>query len=70
MPGATTAAVSSVRGSELVTTRSKSHVLERAVRGGGLLEAPLGQAHELRIALADVRDLGMPHQVEPPAHAA
>jgi aminoglycoside phosphotransferase (APT) family kinase protein len=35
---------------------------------GSELEAPLGQPHDLGIALADVRHLRMPHQVEPPAH--
>ena len=59
-----------MRGSPLVTTRSKLDVVERALRGRRLLEAALGQAHDLGVALADVRDLGMPHQVEPPAHGA
>ena len=48
----------------------EAHVLERPVRGCCLLEPALGQAHDLRVALADVRDLGMPHQIETPPHGA
>ncbi len=44
------------------------HVRERTVRGRGLVEPALREAHDLGIALARVRDLGMPHQVEPPPH--
>ncbi|MBA3842937.1 MAG: phosphotransferase family protein [Actinobacteria bacterium] len=35
----------------------------------GLLEAARSQPHRLGIALADVGDLGVAHQVEPPTHA-
>jgi hypothetical protein len=44
------------------------HVRERTVRGRGLVEPALREAHDLGIALACVRDLCMPHQVEPPPH--
>src|SRR4051794_11065130 len=47
----------------------EAHVLERAMCSGRLLEAALGQPHHLRVALADVRDLCVPHEIEPPAHA-
>jgi hypothetical protein len=40
------------------------------MRSRRLLVPALGQAHELGVALADVRDFGMPHQIETPAHGA
>ena len=48
----------------------EADVVQRTVSGCSLLEPALGQAHDLGVALADVRDLGMPHQVEPTAHGA
>ena len=38
--------------------------------GRRLLVPARRQQHDLRVALADIRDLGMPHQVEPTAHGA
>ena len=43
---------------------------ESAVCRGGLLVATLRQQHDLGIGLADVGDLGVPHQIQAPAHAA
>ena len=43
---------------------------ERAVRRGCLLVPALGEQHDLGIGLADVGDLGVPHQIQAPAHAA
>ena len=69
-PGATTAAVSTVRGSVLVDDEVELDAGERAVRRGRLLAPALGEQHDLGIGLADVGDLGVPHQIEAPAHAA
>jgi hypothetical protein len=48
----------------------EADIVQCTMSGRSLLEAALRQMHDLRVALTDVRDLGMPHQVEPTTHGA
>ena len=46
------------------------HVGKRPTGGGCLLMPAVGEQHDLRVSLADIRDLRVPHQIEPPPHPA